>query len=118
MQARGRTALVVAVAALAGSAATASPAAAGGNGGFGCPPGFDIGAVTAAQGLALPRIQAGIAAGAYTAAEAQAIFAGIDRNGDGVICVKDVATLTNDHALGAGSQYAYNGVDDNAAAGG
>lgn len=111
----GRAILAVTLATL-GTAVGAAPATAGGRGGFGCPPGFDLGAVTAEQGLLLPRIQAGIAAGAYTAEQAAAVFSGIDRNGDGVICVKDVATLTNEKALGAESQYLYNGVDDNASA--
>jgi hypothetical protein len=32
---------------------------------YGCSPGFDLGALTLEQGLELPRIEAGLAAGAY-----------------------------------------------------
>jgi hypothetical protein len=71
-----------------------SPAAsAGGQAGFNCSPGFDIGAVTFEDGIELPRIQAGLAAGVYTIEDLATTFQGIDHNGNGLICLKDVGAL-------------------------
>lgn len=110
---RNRALSTAAIVTVGASLAAASPAAAGGNAGFGCPPGFDIGAVTLEQALALPRVEAGIAAGAYDASAVIATFNSVDRNANGMICIKDIATLT--HEAG-GSQYLYETNDDNASA--
>ena len=89
----------------------ASPVGAGGQAGFGCAPGFDIGEVTLEEGLALPRIEAGLAAGVFTEAQLAAGFDKIDHNGDGLLCMKDVGALTGDVARW---QFFYNAVDNNA----
>jgi hypothetical protein len=92
----------------------ATPAGAGGQAGFGCSPGFDVGAVTWEQYVNLPRNQAGVAAGKYTEDDLKSTkFDPTDLNGDGVICVKDVAAQ-----VGSGAtpiwQYFYDIVDNNA----
>lgn len=87
-------------------------ASAGGKAGFGCAPGFDIGAVTFDESIELPRIQAGLAAGVYTIGDLAAGFQGIDHNGNGLICLKDVGALNGGVVFWA---FFYNGVDDNAA---
>jgi hypothetical protein len=92
----------------------ATPAGAGGQAGFGCSPGFDVGAVTWQQYLTLPRNQAGLSAGQYTEHDLRSKkFDPTDLNGDGVICVKDVAAQ-----VGSGAtpiwQYFYDIVDNNA----
>jgi hypothetical protein len=90
-----------------------SPAAsAGGQAGFNCSPGFDIGAVTFEDGIELPRIQAGLAAGVYTIEDLATTFQGIDHNGNGLICLKDVGALNGGVAFWA---FFYGAVDDNAA---
>jgi hypothetical protein len=93
----------------------AAPGArAGGHAGFGCSPGFDIGAVTLQEYVNLPRNQAGLAAGKYTLYDLEhSKFDPTDLNPDGVICVKDVATLNGD---ADGWRYYYDIVDDNASA--
>jgi hypothetical protein len=98
----------------AGPALLAAPGAmAAGQAGFGCAPGFDLGGVTLTQFLNLPRNQAGLVAGKYDASALVSKFGTIDHNGDGVICVKDVATLNGD----AGPwPYFYNTADDNSSA--
>jgi len=94
----------------------ATPAGAGGQAGFGCSPGFDVGAVTWEQYVNLPRNEAGLAAGKYTEDDLRSKkFDPTDVNGDGVICVKDVAAQ-----VGGGAtpiwQYFYDIVDNNASA--
>jgi len=107
---RARPILLLAVAA----ALLAAPGArAGGQAGFGCSQGFDVGAATLGQYLSLPRNQAGLAAGAYSESSLVSKFNTVDSNGDGVICVKDVAGLNGD----AGPwPFFYNIVDDQASA--
>jgi len=88
-------------------------AGAGGQAGWGCPTGFDLGGLTYSQALALPRIQAGIAAGVNDEAGFASFFDSLDHNGDRVICVK-----TNPAGNGFPEHwfYAYNFVDDNSSA--
>lgn len=87
------------------------PAArAGGNAGYGCPPAFTLGAVTLAQYLNLPRHQAGLAAGAYDEDFLASAFT--DHNGDGLVCVQDVAGLNGGASFW---QYVYNITDDDSA---
>jgi hypothetical protein len=96
-----------------GAALLAAPSAvAGGRAGYGCSPGFDLGAITFDQSLSLPRVQAGLAAGVYDEADLVSAFNATDKNGDGVICVQDLGALTGD--AGGNFTYVYNVVDDNA----
>ena len=84
-----------------------------GQAGFSCSNGADLGANTLDQALLLPRVHAGLAAGG-TAASFALFFNGIDKNGDGLICVK-----TTPAGNGNGSvnwQYNYNWTDNNSAA--
>jgi hypothetical protein len=93
------------------SVAPLSPAMAGGRAGYGCPPAFDLGGLTLPETLALPRIQAGLAAGAYTMEDHTAVFNSVDHNENGVICFQDIAALNGGASFW---QYFYNVVDDNA----
>jgi hypothetical protein len=92
-----------------GAAGTASAATRPG----GCGAGFDIGPVTIDQAVALPRSQEAIADGLTSESAARAVYAGIDANGNGVICAK------LPHGFEVGSrpfgEYLYNFVDDDAA---
>jgi hypothetical protein len=93
------------------SVAPLSPALAGGRAGYGCPPAFELGGLTLPETLALPRIQAGLAAGAYTVEDHTAVFNSVDHNENGVICFQDIAALNGGASFW---QYFYNVVDDNA----
>jgi hypothetical protein len=93
------------------SVAPLSPAMAGGRAGYGCPPAFELGGLTLPETLALPRIQAGLAAGAYTVEDHTAVFNSVDHNENGVICFQDIAALNGGASFW---QYFYNVVDDNA----
>jgi hypothetical protein len=86
-------------------------AATGGRAGYGCPPAFDLGGLTLPETLALPRIQAGLAAGVYTVEDHTAVFNSVDHNENGVICFQDVGALNGGASIW---QYFYNVVDDNA----
>jgi hypothetical protein len=109
-----RTLLLTAACLLVLSGVLLSPAVAGGQAGYGCPPAFDLGGLTFPETLDLPRIQAGLAAGAYTLQDHAAIFNSVDHNDNGVVCFKDVAALNGGAADASGWQYLYNLVDDNA----
>ena len=78
---------------------------------FGCSRGFDVGAVTLTQFLDLPRHQAGLEAGAFDEEFLLSVFSQFDHNGDGVVCLKDVAALNGGVAFWP---YVYNLTDDNA----
>jgi hypothetical protein len=107
----GRVFLLILAVAFGAAALAAPSAGAGGQAGYGCSPGFDLGGLTMDQGLALPRIQAGLAAGVFDIAGLTASFNKVDKNADGIVCVKDVAALNGGAAFW---QYFYNIVDDNA----
>lgn len=108
---RGRVSLLILALALSAAALAASPARAGGQAGYGCAPGFDLGALTFEQGVALPRIQAGLTAGVFDLAGLAAGFNKVDHNGDGLLCFKDVGALSGDVGIWV---YSYNIVDNNA----
>jgi hypothetical protein len=109
-----RTLILTTACLLVLSVAPLSPAVAGGRAGYGCPPAFDLGGLTLPESFGLPRIQAGLAAGAYTAEDHIAVFNSVDHNDNGVVCFKDVAALNDGAADASGWQYLYNLVDDNA----
>ena len=79
---------------------------------FGCSPGFNLGALTTDQILALPRSQAAIAAGVVSEAGIRAGVASVDKNGTGRVCVQ----LSNGLVTGnrPNGEFFYNLVDDNA----
>jgi hypothetical protein len=108
---RVRVSLLILAVAFSAAALAASPAGAGGEAGYGCGAGFDLGALTLNQGLALPRIQAGLTADVFDTAGLTAGFNRVDRNGDGLLCFKDVGALNNS---AANWLYTYNIVDNNA----
>ena len=82
---------------------------------FGCPPSFDLGALTLEQALDLPRIEAGLAAGAYDQGFVESVFASFDKNGDGLVCHQDVFGIAEERPNPASLwQYLYNLVDNNA----
>src|SRR5688500_14794258 len=92
------------VAAPAGAQAAGKPS-------YGCPAGFNLGALTADQILQLPRSQAAIAAGVVSEAGIRAGVAGVDKNGTGRVCVQvSKGLLTGNRPNG---QYLVNLVDDN-----
>ena len=86
--------LVLSVAPLSPAVAAASRS--------GCAPGFDLGGLTFPETLDLPRIQAGLAAGAYTLEDHTAVFNSVDHNANGVVCFKDVAALNGGAAEASG----------------
>jgi hypothetical protein len=99
------------------AAAFAAPTYADRRPAFACPPSFDLGALTAEQRLALPRVQAGLAAGRYTREDVLIVIQQrYDKNGNGLICVQDTPGAAHAAAPSAWP-YSYNLVDDNAAAG-
>lgn len=106
--------LLVMVLVLLALGVVAGPASAGGVAGNACPPPFE-GPVTHAQAKALPRTAAGIDAGAFSEADADAIIERVDGNDNGLICYQE--HHGSDKAADAsGWQYLYNIVDDQAAA--
>jgi hypothetical protein len=92
--------------------AAPNAAQAAGKPSYGCPAGFNLGALTAEQILRLPRSQAAIAAGVVDEAGIRAGVASVDKNGTGRVCVQ----LSNGLVTGnrPNGQFFYNLVDDNA----
>jgi hypothetical protein len=76
-----------------------------------CPPGFDIGAVTLEEAIALPNTQRGLEDGFFTLEGTFAGFDALDRNDDGVVCFKSFPSIASPSSL---LQYFYNGVDNDA----
>jgi hypothetical protein len=92
-------------------AVPAGASAAPGKPAYGCPPGFNLGALTADQILQLPRSQAAMADGVVSEAGIRAGVAGVDKNGTGRVCVSlSHGLVTNSRP---GGEYFYNLVDDN-----
>jgi len=108
---RGRTSLLILALVLSAAALAVSPARAGGQAGYGCAPGFDLGALTFEQGVALPRVDAGLKAGVFTMEGLAAGFNKVDHNDDDLLCFKDVGALSGDVGIWV---YSYNIVDNNA----
>jgi hypothetical protein len=75
-----------------------------------CPPAFDLGLVTLAEDLALPKTIAGLEAGALTLDEIVAFHELVDRSGDG-LCFQ---TIPPSGVEPAPWRYDYNVVDNNA----
>jgi len=103
--------LIAALVAAAMLVVAPAGAQAAGKPSYGCPPGFNLGALTADQVLRLPRSQAAIAAGVVTEAGIRAGVAGVDKNGTGRVCVQvSNGLLTSNRPNG---QFLVNLVDDN-----
>jgi hypothetical protein len=94
--------------------AVLAPLGAAGSGkpSYGCPPAFNLGSKTFAEFVALPRSQAGIDAGFFTAEQLLAGLPGIDRNANGLLCVQLPHGL--EVSANPRAPYVYNIVDDNA----
>jgi hypothetical protein len=78
---------------------------------FTCPPGFDLDALRFEEGLQLPNIVAALADGVYDVATLDAIFDGVDRNENELVCFRTPPSNANP---ASNLQYAYNITDDNA----
>jgi hypothetical protein len=105
--------LIVAITGCALAAALAPLGAAGpGKPSYGCPPGFNLGSVTFADYLALPRTRAAIADGLATSEQILAGLVRIDKNANGSVCVQ----LSHGGEVNSRpfAEYFYNVVDDNA----
>jgi hypothetical protein len=105
---RGIAALVLGLVTFGGSSV-----ASGAKPSNGCGPGFDLGPVSFEEYLELPRTQAAIEDGLVDEAGVEAFLTGLDRNGNGVVCVQ----LPHGYEVGQlpGGAYFYNLADDNAA---
>ena len=79
-----------------------------------CPAGFNVGSVTIAQALTLPRSLAGIEAGVVTPERILAGATSVDKNGNGRICVQLSRGLVISQR--PNGQFFYNIVDDNSSA--
>src|SRR5829696_89390 len=79
-----------------------------------CPKGFNLGPVTSAEALELPRSLAGIEAGVVTEERIVAGVNGVDKNGNGKVCVQLSRGLVISQR--PNGQFIYNIVDDNSSA--
>ena len=79
-----------------------------------CPAGFNLGPVTAAKALKLPRSLAGIEAGVITEDRIVAGVNSVDKNGNGRVCVQLSRGLVISQR--PNGQFFYNIVDDNSSA--
>jgi hypothetical protein len=79
-----------------------------------CPAGFNLGSVTLAQALKLPRSLAGIEAGVVTEERIIAGVTSVDKNANGRICVQLSRGLVISQR--PNGQFFYNIVDDNSSA--
>jgi hypothetical protein len=116
LEIRRRLLVVGALASMATAALFVVPTAgAGGQGGNGCPTGFDIGAVTFQSAQLLPRVAASIAAAGGDTSGFQSFFNTVDRNGDGTICAKTTPAGTA-NGFNPRFNFFYNFADDNSSA--
>lgn len=80
-----------------------------------CPSGFDLGALTFEQAVALPATQTGLTDGIFTLADVQAGFDAVDANQNDLVCFQDVYGIARENPNPASLlQYFFNIVDDNA----
>jgi hypothetical protein len=104
-----RISLLLAAAALA---LAATGAATGGKPSHGCPPGFNLGAVSFEDYLELERTAAAINDGLVTEQDVLAALSHFDKNGNEVVCVQlSRGKIEGNNPFG---EYFYNVVDDNA----
>ena len=100
--------------ALLAVAVPATSQAAGGKPANTCPAGFNLGPVTVAQALTLPRSLAGIEAGVVTEERIIAGVNSVDKNANGRVCVQLSRGLVISQR--PNGQFFYNIVDDNSSA--
>ena len=79
-----------------------------------CPAGFNLGSVTIAHALKLPRSLAGVEAGVVTEERIIAGVTSVDKNANGRICVQLSRGLVISQR--PNGQFFYNIVDDNSSA--
>ena len=92
--------------------AAAGAASGSGKPSYGCPPGFNLGAVSFADYLTLERTDAAINAGLATEQDILDSLSRFDQNGNEVVCVQlSLGKIEGNNPFG---QYLYNVVDDNA----
>jgi hypothetical protein len=105
-----RIGLVLTIAVLALAAASSAAAE---KPSYGCPPGFNIGAVNFDDYIQLPRTDAAIEAGLTTEQEVRGFLTQVDKNANGVVCVQlSRGKVEGNNPFG---EFFYNLVDDNAA---
>jgi len=111
MNQKRRVAASLAASAIAFAAMVTAPTLASASPSTGCPSGYtDPGEATFAETLTLPRITTGLTTGAYTVGDLADVFALIDANEDGRICLKAVSNLRGNSGKNLGAFY--NGVDN------
>jgi hypothetical protein len=80
-----------------------------------CAPGFNLGALTVEQALALPGTQRGLADDIFTVADLQGGFDAVDMNDNDLVCFQDVFAIAGENPNAASLlQYFFNITDDNA----
>lgn len=80
-----------------------------------CAPGFNLGALTLEEALALPSTQQGLADGIFTVADVQGGFDAVDMNNNDLVCFQDVFAIAGENPNPASLlQYFFNITDDNA----
>src|SRR5688572_10353875 len=105
---------VTAAALLAVAIPATSQGAAAGKPANTCPAGFNLGPVTVAQAVELPRSLAGIEAGVVTEERIVAGVSSVDKNANGRVCVQLSRGLVISQR--PNGQFFYNIVDDNSSA--
>ena len=95
-------------------AAGALPAGAAGQPEKGCPAGYNLGLMSFEQVLQHPKVQAALADGVTTIEHIDAVHAFVDKNGNGLLCIKDNPQWDNSAPV-SGSLYVLVVGDDNAA---
>jgi hypothetical protein len=80
-----------------------------------CAPGFNLGALTVEQALALPGTQRGLADGISTVADLEGGFDAVDKNDNDLVCFQDVFAIAGENPNAASLLlYFFNITDDNA----
>jgi hypothetical protein len=80
-----------------------------------CSPGFNLGALTFEQAVALPATQRGLADGVFTLDDIRAGFDSVDANDNNLVCFQDVFSIAGERPNPASLlQYFFNIVDDQA----
>ena len=111
-----RLRIVIAIAACAAAATLAPATASADKPSYGCPAGFNLGAVSFEDYVLLPRSAAAINDGLIDEAGIIAGIQSYDKNGNGIVCVQQnrgSETWSDSRPFG---DYIYNVVDDSSSA--